>query len=89
VVECEFDEPTLNRGWLVHEAAPSVERITLYDQCHFLTYARLLDAERAGLNWREAATDILLCDVQQDPESTRRCWQSHLTRAHWVVGGAR
>jgi hypothetical protein len=27
--------------------------------------------------------------VQQDPESTRRCWQSHLTRAHWVVGGAR
>lgn len=68
--------------------APDSGALTNYDASHFLTYARLLNAERAGVDWREAATDILLCDVELDPDGTRRCWESHLARAHWVVSGS-
>lgn len=67
--------------------APETAGLTDYDVSHFLTYARLIDAERAGTDWREAASTILLCDVEGHPEATRQCWQTHLARAHWVVGG--
>lgn len=90
MAEWEFDDPALTysmRG-TIHELAPVVERITIYDQCHFLTYARLIDAERAGTDWREAASKILLCAVEGNPDGSRRCWQSHLARAHWIVNGS-
>lgn len=67
--------------------APDTATLTDYDLSHFLTYARLIDAERARVDWRKAASEILLCDVEQDPDGTLRCWQSHLARAHWVVDG--
>lgn len=66
--------------------APQLDDLTDYDQQHFLTYARLLSAERTGVDWREAASSILLCDVDRDPDGSRQCWASHLARAHWVVG---
>lgn len=71
----------------VRAVAPDSDMITSYDQEHFLTYARLIDAERSGVEWREAATEILRCNVEQDPERTHRCWKSHLARAHWLVKG--
>ena len=67
--------------------APNESGLTIYDESHFLTYARLIDAERAGVRWREAASEILLCDVEGDPAGSRRCWETHLARAHWVVNG--
>ncbi|SLK08782.1 hypothetical protein [Novosphingobium mathurense] len=67
--------------------APDGGPITEYDVSHFLTYARLIDAERAGTDWREAASEILLCAVEDDPAGSRRCWESHLARAHGVVKG--
>lgn len=70
----------------VRRLAPQASVPTRYDQQHFLTYARLLSAERAGADWREAASSILLCDVDRDPDGARECWESHLARAHWVVG---
>src|SRR3546814_17186734 len=72
-------------AWTLREAAPCDACVTRYDQEHFLTYARLIDAERFGIDWREAASEILLCNVEQDPARTRRCWQSHLARPHWIV----
>src|SRR3546814_15503235 len=72
-------------AWTLREAAPCDACVTRYDQEHFLTYARLIDAARFGIDWREAASEILLCNVEQAPERTRRCWQSHLARAHWTV----
>ncbi len=65
---------------------PADDFATEYDRRHMLTYARLLDAERDGQTWREAAAEILLVDVASDPAAAERCWRSHLARAHWVVG---
>jgi hypothetical protein len=67
--------------------APEGDRLTAYDVSHFLTYARLLDADRAGADWRKASSDILLCDFDRDPEGTWACWHSHLLRARWILEG--
>lgn len=69
----------------VFDEAPEDPVITLYDERHFLTYARLLDAETDGSDWREAAQAILHCDVNADAERALRCWETHLARAHWVI----
>lgn len=65
--------------------APDEAAVTSYDARQFLTYARLLDAEAAGIDWREGAAIILECDVEGDPEAARLCWDSHVARAHWIV----
>ena len=61
------------------------DQITLYDEQHFLTYARLLDADREDADWRDVARIILLLDPEKNPEGARQCWQTHLERAKWVV----
>ncbi len=61
------------------------DQITPYDERHFLTYARLLDADAEDADWRDAARIILLLDPQKDPERVRQCWQMHLDRAKWVA----
>lgn len=65
--------------------APSCNAITLYDQSHLITYARLLSDKRAGIGWAESARIILRCDVEKDVESANACWQSHLERAQWLI----
>ena len=72
-------------SWL-DPCAPDGEAVTAYDQRHFLTYARLLDAERQAQDWREAAAEILKLDVTHDPVAAEHCFRSHLARAHWIVG---
>lgn len=72
---------------LVEPCAPVNDVLTDYDRSQTLTYARLLDAERAGYGWADAATEILLLDVEADTEAAERCWRSHLDRAHWFVDG--
>jgi hypothetical protein len=72
-------------SWL-NPRAPDCEAVTAYDQQHFLTYARLLDAERQAQDWREAAADILKLDVAHDPAAAEQCFRSHIARAHWIVG---
>ena len=59
--------------------------ITRYDQEHFITYARILDAERAEADWREAVKIILLRDPEADPEQAWLCWETHLARAKWIA----
>lgn len=66
--------------------APSSNDIDAYDMGQMLTYARLIDAERAGVNWRVAASNILCLDVDSDVDGANRCWRSHLDRAQWVTG---
>lgn len=70
----------------IAQNAPEGADLTGYDRRHFLTYARLIDAEREQMDWRAAASVILLCDTNRDPEGAWLCWQSHLARAHWVLG---
>ena len=83
IVTCVGSEPLE-----VLALAPDESRLTVYDQNHFLTYARLIDAERGGVNWHKAASEILFCDVERDPAGSRRCWESHLARARWIVNGS-
>ncbi|MCB1557111.1 MAG: DUF2285 domain-containing protein [Alphaproteobacteria bacterium] len=76
-------KPLLNPG--VDDTVPFEDRITDYDVAHFITYARLLDAEKVGAAWQDAARIVLHRDPAADPESTHKCWEDHLTRAHWMT----
>ncbi len=69
---------------VVAERAEWSEVITLYDRQHFLTYARLLSAERDKLDWRDGVRRILQQDPDRDARAARICWESHLERARWI-----
>lgn len=68
----------------VDDEAPSGPDITLYDEAHFLTYLRLLDADAEGADWVEVARIVLHRDPVDEEARTRRCWESHLARAQWM-----
>jgi hypothetical protein len=65
----------------VDDQAPDGPDITLYDEAHFVTYLRLLDAERDGAHWTEVARIVLHRDPDREELRTRRCFDSHLARA--------
>ena len=65
--------------------APSGQ-VTAYDRQNLPIYAELLDADAAGMGWTEGARLILDLDVAVDGEIAQKCWESHLARAHWIVG---
>ncbi len=69
----------------VDDLAPTVPEITIYDEAHFITYLRLLDAETDGADWTEVARIVLHRDPVAEAERTRQCWQSHLARAQWMT----
>lgn len=71
----------------VIEEAPQDMTLTDYDRAHVLTYARLLDAERDGYDWVEAAVEILDLNMAADRIRAKACWRSHLDRAHWFANG--
>lgn len=68
----------------VDDVAPSGNIITAYDEQHYVTYLRLLDASRDGANWQEIACIVLHRDSVAEEMRTYRCWQSHLERAQWL-----
>lgn len=71
--------------FFVADVVESPDAITLYDQQHFITYARLLDAEAQHADWRDVARLVLRLDPESNPDEARRCWQAHLDRAKWIV----
>lgn len=68
----------------VDDEAPTGDKITLYDERHYVTYLRLLDAQAEGADWTEVARIVLHRDPLAEKERTYRCWQSHLARAQWL-----
>lgn len=68
----------------VDDEAPTGNEITSYDERHFVTYLRLLDARAEGADWKEVAQIVLHRDPVSDETRTYRCWQSHLERAQWL-----
>jgi hypothetical protein len=66
--------------------APSGETVFDYDRRHLLTYAELLDADKDGIAWQDAALEILGMDPVADAMSARTCWDTHLARARWITG---
>jgi hypothetical protein len=69
---------------LAHEA-PGADTLTDYDEEHLITYRGLLDAEREGAEWDEAALLVLCIDPIREPARARRAWETHLARAKWLV----
>ena len=71
----------------VADEAPSGPTITPYDEQHYVTYIRLLDASRDDADWSEVARIVLHRDPVTEEARTRRCWESHLARARWLSKG--
>ena len=71
----------------VDDEAPTGDKITLYDERHYVTYLRLLEAQAEGADWTEVARIVLHRDPLAEKERTYRCWQSHLARAQWLSRG--
>lgn len=69
----------------VADDVPEAPGITPYDEQHFATYARLLDAEAEGADWREVARIVLHRDPNADSDGARHCWEAHLKRAKWMT----
>ena len=67
------------------EAPTGFDLIPPYDEVHFVTYLRLLDADADDADWTEVARIVLHRDPTVDETRTRRCWESHLARAQWMT----
>lgn len=66
------------------DRAPADDRITAYDERHFITYLRLLDAAEEGADWREVAAIVFGLDSSEDAEHARSVHDNHLKRARWM-----
>lgn len=64
---------------------PDSPKVTSYDERHFATYLRLLDAAEAGADWCEAVRVIFALDPTCEPERARLVHDSHLARARWMM----
>lgn len=69
----------------VADEAPAADSITPYDERHFITYLRLLDAEAENAHWQEVARIVLHRNPVAEPEKSRQCWEAHLRRARWMT----
>ena len=64
---------------------PADDRITAYDERHFVTYLRILDAADEGADWREVASIVFGLDADAEPDRARQVHDSHLARARWMT----
>ena len=69
----------------VADTAPIVDTLTTYDNAHLKIYIRLLDAEKAGADWKDVARIVLGMDPEKEPERAKAAWESHLKRAKWMT----
>jgi hypothetical protein len=67
------------------DRAPADDCITAYDERHFVTYLRLLDATDKGADWREVALIVFGLDAAEDADHARSVHDSHLKRARWMT----
>jgi hypothetical protein len=64
---------------------PESAQLTAYDESHFATYLRLLDADEEDADWQEAVRTIFGLDPDREPERARIVYDSHLARARWMT----
>jgi hypothetical protein len=69
----------------VADTAPSDSVLTVYDEEHVITYMRLLDADADDADWREVTRVVLHLDAEQESDRARRAFESHLSRAKWMI----
>ena len=66
------------------DTPPQTERVTDYDERHFVTYLRILEAAKENASWQEVATVVFGLNVAADPGRAKRVYDSHLARAKWM-----
>lgn len=66
------------------DAPPIEDRVTCYDERHFVTYLRLLDANDENADWREVVRLIFEIDPALDATRAKSVHDSHLARAQWM-----
>lgn len=71
---------------MLDNVAPERLVVTEYDRRHLYTYAELIGADDAGVDWDRGAQDILGRDPVAEPQTTKICWETHLARARWITG---
>ena len=64
---------------------PQSDSVTAYDEAHFVTYLRLLDAAADGAAWEEIAGVIFGVDPFAEAEQAKAIYDSHLERARWMA----
>ncbi|RUV41225.1 DUF2285 domain-containing protein [Mesorhizobium sp. M1A.T.Ca.IN.004.03.1.1] len=69
----------------VADEAPKSPILTGYDEEHFVTYLRLLDAAAEDADWREVARVVLHIEPDREPDRAHRAWETHLARARWMT----
>lgn len=69
----------------LEDEPPASDHVTRYDEQHFVTYLRLLDADAAGASPAEVSRIVLGIDPEREPERARRVHRSHLVRARWMT----
>ncbi|WP_120221791.1 DNA -binding domain-containing protein [Sphingopyxis sp. FD7] len=67
------------------DRAPADDHITAYDERHFVTYLRILDAADEGADWREVAGIVFGLDADAEPDRARQVHDNHLARARWMT----
>jgi hypothetical protein len=67
------------------DEVPWADHVTQYDQEHFMTYLRLLDAAADGASEEEMARIVLGIDPRKEPERAEKALASHLKRAQWMT----
>ncbi|MDB5575373.1 MAG: hypothetical protein JWR80_549 [Bradyrhizobium sp.] len=63
---------------------PTSDRVSAYDERHFVTYLRLLDAAAEHADWQEAVSIIFGIDPAAEPDRAKAVHDSHLARARWM-----
>lgn len=69
----------------IADEVPWSEKTTKYDEAHFITYLRLLDASAAGASDAEMCRIVLGIDAAKEPDRAKRALESHLRRARWMT----
>ena len=64
---------------------PWSDHVTAYDEAHFVTYIRILDANAAGVSLHEIASMILGIDPCAEPDKATKAASNHLRRAQWMT----
>lgn len=67
------------------DGPPEPPDLTAFDRAHLKAYLRLLDADAAGADWRQAAQVVLGLDVEADPARARMIHDRYLARARWMA----
>ena len=67
------------------KSPPLSDTVTPYDERHFVTYLRILDAADEEADWREVASIVFGLDADVEPDRARQVHDSHLARARWMT----